>query len=124
MRPRNVTLIVIGLLLIFLVLANWSVFSQATEINLLLLRVHAPLGLLFILVALAVFAIDFTLHSLNRMSWSRERRDLTAQIERHRQLADQAEESRVRALGEKIERESSAIRAQLDALSAQLRAQR
>ena len=116
MRPRNVVFIVIALLLLFIVLANWRVISQPTEISLLVARINAPLGLLLLLVALAVFAIDFTMHSLSRFSWSRERRELTAQIEQHRLLADQAEASRVRELRELIERETAAIRAQLDQL--------
>ena len=116
MRPRNVVFIVIALLLLFIVLANWGVISQPTEISLLVAHINAPLGLLLLLVALAVFAIDFTMHSLSRFSWSRERRELNAQIEQHRLLADQAEASRVRELRELIERETAAIRAQLDAL--------
>ena len=116
MRPRNVMFIVVALLLTFIVLANWAVISQPTEISLLVARINAPLGLLLLIVALAVFAIDFTLHSLSRLSWSRERRDLNAQIERHRVLADQAEESRVRELKNLIERETATIRAQLEQL--------
>lgn len=116
MRPRNVIFIVIALLLLFIVLANWGVISQPTEISLLVAKINAPLGLLMLLIAVAVFAIDFTMHSLSRLTWSRERRELTAQIERQRVLADQAEESRVRELKELIERETTAIRAQLEQL--------
>src|SRR5262245_34257721 len=116
MRPRNVMFIVIALLLLFIVLANWAVISQPTEISLLVARINAPLGLLLLLVALAVFAIDFTMHSLTRLSWTRERRELNAQIEQHRVLADQAEASRVRELKDLIERETAVIRAQLDQL--------
>lgn len=117
MRPRNIVYVIVALLLLFIVLANWSVIAQPTQISLLITTVNAPLGLLFAIVALAVFAIDFTIHSLNRLSWSRERRDLTAQIERHRVLADQAEESRIRELRQVMERELTAIRAQLERLS-------
>jgi len=124
MRPRNVAFIVIALLLLFIVLANWSVIVQPTQLNLLITTLNAPLGLLIVLVGMAVFAIDFTVHSLSRLSWSRERRELTAQIERQRLLADQAEESRVRALQEQLEREAASIRAQLDRLSAELRSLR
>ncbi len=98
MRPRNVLFIVLALLLLVIVLINWSVVSQSTELNLIVAKVNAPLGVLLVLIAAAILAVDFTVHSLNRLRWARERRELTAQIERQRVLADQAEESRIRAL--------------------------
>ncbi len=117
MRPRSIVFIAIAVLLLFIVLANWAVIAQPTELNLLVTTLNAPLGLLFLIVALAVFTIDFAVHSFSRLSWSRERRDLTAQIERQRVLADQAEESRIRELREAMERELAGIRVQLERLS-------
>ncbi len=119
MRPRNVLFIVLALLLLVIVLINWSVVSQSTELNLIVAKVNAPLGVLLVLIAAAILAVDFTVHSLNRLSWARERRELTAQIERQRVLADQAEESRIRALTEKLEQETAGIHAKLDRLLAQ-----
>lgn len=118
MRPRNVLFIVVALLLLFIVLANWQVISQPTKISLLIGTLDAPLGLLLFVIAAAVFIIDLTLHSLNRLSWTRERKELTAQIEQHRLLADKAEESRIRELREVLERELAAIRVQLERLAA------
>ena len=112
-----IVFIAIAVLLLFIVLANWAVIAQPTELNLLVTTLNAPLGLLFLIVALAVFTIDFAVHSFSRLSWSRERRDLTAQIERQRVLADQAEESRIRELREAMERELAGIRVQLERLS-------
>jgi uncharacterized integral membrane protein len=116
MRLRNVLYLIIGLLLLFIVLINWHVIAQSTELNLLFGKVNAPLGVLILLIGAGVFVVDYTAHSLSRMSWARERRELNAQIERQRLLADQAEESRIRALQEVMERELAAIRAQLERL--------
>jgi uncharacterized integral membrane protein len=124
MRPRTVIYIVIGLLLLVLVLINWSVIAQSTQLNLIFATVQAPLGVLIILIAGAILAVDFTVYSLNRLSWTRERRDLAAQIEQQRLRADQAEESRIRGLRETMEKEMGTIRAQLDQLFAMLRAGR
>ena len=117
MRPRNVIFIIIALLLLFIVLANWSVLAQPIELHLLITTVNASLGVLFFIVALAIFAIDFTVHSISRISWSRERRDLTAQIERQRLLADKAEESRIQELRALIQQEMAALHAKLERLS-------
>jgi hypothetical protein len=116
MKPRSVLYIVIGLLLAVLVLINWSVIAQSTELNLIFAKVQAPLGVLIILIAAAILAVDFTVYSLNRLSWTRERRELAVQIEQQRLRADQAEESRIRELREIIEREMSEVRGQLDRL--------
>jgi uncharacterized integral membrane protein len=117
MRLRNVLYGAIGLLLVLLVLINWQVVAQPTDLNLLFIKVQAPLGVLMLLIAAAILAIDFAVHSLNRLAWSRERRELATQIEQLRLRADEAEETRIRALREILERETAAIRAQLDELS-------
>jgi len=124
MKLRSVLYIVIGLLVLVLVLINWSVISLPTELHLIFATVRAPLGVLLILIAAAILAVDFTVYALNRLSWTRERRELAAQIEQQRLRADQAEESRIHALRETLERETAAIRAQLDELFAALRAER
>lgn len=124
MRPRNVLYIVIGLLLLVLVLINWHVIAQSTELNLIFATVQAPLGVLIVLIAAAILAVDFAVYTLNRLSWTRERRELAVQIEQLRLRADQAEESRIRELRELLERETATIRSQLDQLAALLRAGR
>jgi uncharacterized integral membrane protein len=124
MRLRNVLYIVIGLLVLVLLALNWSVITQSTELKLIFATVQAPLGVLLLLIAAAILAVDFAVYSLNRLSWTRERRELAAQIEQHRLRADQAEESRIRALRETLEQETAVIRAQLDQIASALRIER
>jgi uncharacterized integral membrane protein len=124
MRMRNVLYLAVGILLLCIVLINWHIIAQSTELDLLFVKVNAPLGVLILLIGAGVFVVDYAVHSLNRLSWSRERRELNAQIERQRLLADEAEASRLRALTEKLESEMAAVRAQLEALAAAVRAQR
>lgn len=121
MKPRSVLYIVIGVLLLVLIVKNWSVISPSTQLDLIFVDVKAPLGVLILLIAGAVLAIDFAVYSLNRLTWASERRELAAQIERQRLRADQAEESRIRELKETMTREMAGISAQLEQLRAGLR---
>ena len=117
MRLRNVLYTVMAILLLVLVILNWSVISQSTELKLIFATVQAPLGVLIVLIAAAILMVDLLVYSLNRLSWARERRELAAQIEQHRLRADQVEESRIR---ETLEQETAAIRAQLGQIQAAL----
>ena len=109
MKPRSVLYIVIGLLLLVLVAKNWAVISPSTQLDLIFVNVRAPLGVLILLIAGAVLAVDFIVYSLGR-------RALLRQIEALRGRADRAEESRIGALKESVEREMAQLRAQLEAL--------
>ena len=118
MKPRTVLYIVITVLLLVLVLINWPVIAQSTELNLIFARVQAPLGVLILLIAGSILAIGFITSSLNQLNWTRERRELSTQLEQQRLRADQMEESRIRELRETVERETAALRAQLDRMAA------
>ncbi len=114
MKPRTVTYIIVLLILLVFVLANWAVITRPTQINLLVARVDAPLGILLLLIAGVILAIDAIVHALSRHAWTKERRSLTEQLERQRARADEAEASRIQALHELVERETAMIRVQLD----------
>lgn len=120
MRPRNVVYLVVLLLLLVLVLANWNVIASAHEISFLVGRITAPLGVLILVIAALVFAIDLVSHAFSRRAWEQERRSLAQEMERLRVRAEQAEESRIEAVRDLIERETAVIRGQLDRLLASL----
>lgn len=114
MKPRSVLYVVIAVLLVVLVIKNWAVIAPSTQLDLIFVDVKAPLGILILLIGGAILSINFVVNAF-------ERRSLAAQLEEQRLRADQAEESRIRALKESLERETAAIRAQLDQLFAMLR---
>ena len=116
MKPRSVLYIVIGVLLLVLVIKNWSVISPSTQLDLIFVDMKAPLGVLILLISGAILAIDFVIYSLNRLTWASERRELAAQIEQQRLRADQAEESRIQTLRDSLEKEMTAIQSKLDQL--------
>jgi uncharacterized integral membrane protein len=95
-------------------LANWSVITQPTTLNLLVARIEAPLGAVMLLVVLVVIAIDVIMLQAQRMSWRRQQRSTQRELERQRTLAESAEASRLDALHAFVESETAAIRAQLD----------
>ena len=114
MNARSVAYIVVGLAILFITWANRAVLMSPTELNLIVGRYHAPPALLVVLVAVAIFAIEFGAHAVSRQSWRRERRTLAERIEELQLRADAAEASRIRELRELVEHETGAIRAQLE----------
>jgi uncharacterized integral membrane protein len=117
MKARTVAYIIVLLLVVVFLLANWHVISMPVEISFLVTSFRAPLGVLIVLVAAAIFVLDFVSNALARSSWSRERRELTAEVQQLRLRADEAEHSRIKELHETVERETAAIRAQLERLT-------
>lgn len=113
MKPRSVLYIVIAVLLLILVIKNWSVISPSTQLDLIFVDVKAPLGVLILLIASAILAINFIMNAF-------ERRSLAAQMEELRVRADRAEESRIRDLKETIERELRSVREMLEKLAARI----
>ncbi|HTX23880.1 MAG TPA: LapA family protein [Steroidobacteraceae bacterium] len=120
MRPRNVAYIIVLLLLLGFLLANWNAIATSSDLNLFVARIHAPFGVLILLVATVIGAVGFVAHALARYGWQRERNRLTQQIEELRLRADQSQESHLGALHALIERETATIRSQLERVLASL----
>jgi hypothetical protein len=116
MRIRLIAYGILVLLLAIILVANWNLLSGAAEINLLIGRLHAPVFVLLLLTALLVAAIEAPAQALARRAWLAERRALAQQIEQLRQRADHVEGARLLTLESTLERELTAIRAQLDRL--------
>lgn len=118
MRLRTVVYIILLLILVALLVANRSVIATSTPLNFIVARAQGPFGILILIVAILVALVDFIAHALSRYGWTRERRSLADEIAMLRERAEQAEASRIRELKETVERESAAIRGQLDRLLA------
>ncbi len=116
MKPRTVLYLLVFLVILVFVLANWNLLASPTELNLIITTVCAPGGIVGLLIVAVILLIDWGTHALSRRAWERERRQLSQEIERVRAQAEDAEASRLRALQETVERESSIIRGQLDRL--------
>lgn len=120
MRFRTAAYAVLLLIIIALLVANRSVIATNTPINFLVARASAPFGVLILVVAALIVLADFAAHTFSRFAWRRERRTLAEERDTLRQRAEEAEASRIRELKETVERESAAIRSQLDRVLASL----
>jgi uncharacterized integral membrane protein len=118
MNAKGVAYIVAAIVLGVFVLANWTLFAAAVELNFLIARVQAPLIILVLLVAGVILLIDLGIHAVSQRTWVRERRALRKDLESARLRAEHEEESRTGTLRVAMERELAAIRAQLDQLVA------
>jgi uncharacterized integral membrane protein len=114
MNAKGVAYIVAAIVLGVFVLANWTLFATAVELNFLVARVQAPLIILVLLVAGVVLLVDLAIHAVRQRAWVRERRALQKELEGARLRAEHEEESRTGTLRVSMERELAAIRAQLD----------
>jgi uncharacterized integral membrane protein len=116
MKPRTVLYVIVLLILVVFVLANWSLLASPAELSLLVTTVRAPGGVVGLLIVAIILLVDWSTHAFSRRAWERERRQLTQEIERVRAQAEDAEGSRLRALQDTVDRESAKIRGQLDRL--------
>jgi uncharacterized integral membrane protein len=114
MSTRTIGYALLALLLLALLVANWHLLVGATQLNLLLGQVTAPLIVLIVLVAGIVLAIEAFARARERRGWRAERYGLAQQLEQLRARADQTEGARIASLQALLERELAAIRVQLD----------
>lgn len=117
MTIRGFAYAVIFILIAVIAMANWSVITLPTTLNLLFVRVAAPLGVVMLLLVAVVVAIEVLVAQVQRLAWRREQRALRRELERQRALAEGAEASRLDALHAFVAGESAAIREQLDRLT-------
>jgi uncharacterized integral membrane protein len=116
MTAKGVAYIVAAVVLGVLVAANWTLFATWVELNLLAVRVQAPLIMVILLVAIVISLLHLAVFALSRRAWARERRALTKDLELARTRAEHEEESRIGTLRANLERELAALRVRLDQL--------
>ena len=115
---RTLVLVVLVAVLALFVAVNWAAFTTPTTLSLLAGSVEAPLGLVMLVITGALAAVflayAFYLQTTVLLETRRMARELTAQ----RQLADQAEASRITELGTtldaRLDRLEQGLRTALD----------
>ena len=94
MRVRSVVLIVLLVLIALFAALNWAVISQSTALDLGLMQVQGPLGVV-LLGFTALVAVAFVVYVLYMQTGVLfDARRQSKEIEQQRSLADQAELSR------------------------------
>jgi len=105
---------VVLLLLALFTVANWSVLTASTPLSFLLFSVEGPLGVILLAVLFGLVLLMTGYAFLLRTSWLVESRRVNRQLDEQRELAQQAEKSRVAALQEMIEREFRELRTTIE----------
>jgi len=108
---KNIVKIVITIIaIIFVILAvftvaNWQVLTTSTPLSFVVFSMEGPLGviLLGVMIILTILVVAYAL--LLRTTWLMESRRLNRQLEEQRELANEAESSRLIALQKMIEGE-------------------
>lgn len=88
-----------------LIVLNWGVMMAPADINLVILQLRAPLGVVMLGAAGALFAIFFVLYLRNQIGSLMETRRLLKEVQRAHDLADKAEASRIENLHKLISTE-------------------
>jgi uncharacterized integral membrane protein len=117
-KPRTVLYIVALLLVVVFALANWTLLAASVELNLLVAKLQAPLGILMLLIVALIVLFDLGVHAMTHRAWTRERRALAKDLESLRVRAEAEDQSRIAALRSAMERELATIHTQLDQLIA------
>ncbi|MCG8461984.1 MAG: hypothetical protein MI919_37350 [Holophagales bacterium] len=103
LSPRSILLLVVLLLVVVFAALNWSTLEEPAPLDFLIVEVEAPLGVLLLLVV-AVFTLLFLALIAQMEAAARgERKRLLADLERWRDLAENAEASRIAELREAME---------------------
>ena len=110
MSLRTILLVAVVALLALFTVVNWQTFITPTDLNLVVARVQAPLGLVMLgfTAVLAAVLLAYALKvQINALSDSRKQSE---ELRRQRELADQAEASRFTDLRNYLEQELQALR--------------
>ena len=89
--------LIVALTLVFAAV-NWSTLSATTTINLLVAEVQAPMGVLLLGLTALLAVLFFVATLYSRIGMLLETRRLLQELRTAREVADQAEASRIEAL--------------------------
>jgi len=98
MRFRTILLIVILALVALFAAVNWTTFTTPNTLSLIYTDFQAPLGLVMLGVVVLLTAVFLFYILAMQTSIMLESRRLSRQLEQQRNLADQAEQSRLTGL--------------------------
>lgn len=94
---------------------NWHTLMMPAPIDLLIMRIDAPLGVVMLAMTAIIVAAFFVATLSNQIGSLLETRKLLKEIQRVQGLADQAESSRMEALREMIAGEFRQLKDSLEA---------
>jgi len=120
-RIRTI-LVVIGVVLIALFAAlNWSAFMAATTLDLVFVRIEAPLGVIMLGLLAAVILMFAAYMAFWQGNVLLEMRRHAKELQAQRALAEQAENSRLTQLQETVAADTARLAGRIDELREGLR---
>ena len=81
---------------------NWSTLMEPAPLNLVIVQVHAPLGVVMLGLAVGLVFLFFVAYLRSQISSLLENRRLLKEIQRAHELADKADASRIENLHQLI----------------------
>ena len=112
MRGRNITLVVILVLMGLFAWRNWSVFIDPRPLSLIFTEVQAPLGIVMLVILLILVVVYFLYTVGLEMTALNEAKRFAREILSTRRLADEAEASRFSDLKKWLEGELVSVKAE------------
>lgn len=110
-------LILSGLAILSLfALVNWGSFTTPTNLNLLVARIDAPLGLLMLIVVGALTVVFLLMVARVEIAALLESKRTVKELDAARRVAESSEASRLEGLRQHLDRELAALNVKLDAL--------
>ena len=109
MNLRNLTVLLILMLVAVFAGLNWPLLTAPSEINLVFTRVTAPVGLVLLAVIALLSLLYFVFIAMVETGALLEIRRYARQVEQARKLADKAEASRFAELKDYLKRELGAL---------------
>jgi uncharacterized integral membrane protein len=118
MKPRSIIVVVLLVCAALFAILNWTAFSASTTIDLAVMQIEAPLGVIMlsfvVLLSLVYLALLARIEALALVESRKQGREL----ERLRKLADGAQDSRLQELANQIAVEFEFLRESLERLGA------
>ena len=121
MSVRTVVIAVTLSLLVLFALINWSAFVAPTHLSLLVTSIDAPLGLIMLGITALIAAVLLSFVLKVHITALADSRKQSAEMRTQRELASQAEASRLTELQKYIETEIRTLREAQEASARQLR---
>lgn len=110
MNLRTLTVLVVLLLVALFAALNWSLITTPAEINLVVTRISAPVGLILLTVIAFLSILYFVFLAMIETSALLEVRRYAREVEQARKLADKAEASRFAELKNFLEVELGSLK--------------
>jgi len=105
MKILSFIIIAILILVAIFTAANWGVLMQTTPLSFVAFEIQGPLGIILLGITLVVVVLVVGYSTILRTNWLVESRRLNREVQKQRELAEQAETSRVSELRSLIELE-------------------